>query len=259
MLPTPALALHAMALGGAAIMVTGSHIPADRNGLKFYVPAGEISKADEAGILAALPEQAAGGAARPADAVALAGDRYRQRYRFMLGNDALAGWRIGVFEHSSVARDLLVSLLTRAGADVVRLARSETFVAVDTEAVSDPIYEPRLRWIAEHQLDAIVSTDGDGDRPLLIDGDGRVCARRCAGPADGAVCRCRPGGDAGDVELGDRGRGLVPAGDPHAGWLALCHRRHGDGGGAAGWAGGRVRGQWRGAAGERCGRCLAGC
>src|SRR5690606_24462184 len=30
-LPTPALALHAMALGGAAIMVTGSHIPADRN------------------------------------------------------------------------------------------------------------------------------------------------------------------------------------------------------------------------------------
>jgi phosphomannomutase len=171
-LPTPALALHAMALGGAAIMVTGSHIPADRNGLKFYVPAGEISKADEAGILAALPEQAAGGVARPADAVALAGDRYRQRYRFMLANDALAGWRIGVFEHSSVARDLLVSLLTRAGADVVRLARSETFVAVDTEAVSDPIYEPRLRWIAEHHLDAIVSTDGDGDRPLLIDGNG---------------------------------------------------------------------------------------
>jgi phosphomannomutase len=39
-LPTPALALHAIANGGAAIMVTGSHIPADRNGLKFYVPGG---------------------------------------------------------------------------------------------------------------------------------------------------------------------------------------------------------------------------
>ena len=53
-LPTPALALHAMANGGAAIMVTGSHIPADRNGLKFYRADGEIDKTDEAGILAAL-------------------------------------------------------------------------------------------------------------------------------------------------------------------------------------------------------------
>jgi hypothetical protein len=34
-------------------MVTGSHIPFDRNGLKFYRPEGEITKADEAGILAA--------------------------------------------------------------------------------------------------------------------------------------------------------------------------------------------------------------
>ena len=56
-LPTPALALHAMAAGCAAIMVTGSHIPTDRNGLKFYVPGGEISKADEAGILAALRDE----------------------------------------------------------------------------------------------------------------------------------------------------------------------------------------------------------
>ena len=34
--PTPALALAAQAHGGGAVMVTGSHIPADRNGLKFY-------------------------------------------------------------------------------------------------------------------------------------------------------------------------------------------------------------------------------
>lgn len=51
---TPALAYHAMAAGCGAIMITGSHIPSDRNGLKFYVPSGEISKVDEAGILAAL-------------------------------------------------------------------------------------------------------------------------------------------------------------------------------------------------------------
>ncbi|MEL6736246.1 MAG: phosphomannomutase, partial [Pseudomonadota bacterium] len=49
-IPTPALALHAMGKNAAAIMITGSHIPADRNGLKFYRPDGEIDKADEAAI-----------------------------------------------------------------------------------------------------------------------------------------------------------------------------------------------------------------
>lgn len=171
-LPTPALALHAMALGGAAVMVTGSHIPADRNGLKFYVPTGEISKADEAGIASALTEEVPDGPASAADAYPQAGDRYRQRYRGLLGTEALRGWRIGVFEHSSVARDLLVSLLTRAGAEVIRLGRSEAFVPVDTEAFSDAVFAPRMEWIARHRLDAIVSTDGDGDRPLVIDAAG---------------------------------------------------------------------------------------
>lgn len=171
-LPTPAVALHAMALGGAAIMVTGSHIPADRNGLKFYVPGGEISKADEAGIAAALTDEVPEGPGDAPDEYPQAGDRYRQRYRHLLGTEALQGWRIGVFEHSSVARDLLVSFLTRAGAEVVRLGRSETFIPVDTEAFSDAIFAPRLDWIARHRLDAIVSTDGDGDRPLVIDATG---------------------------------------------------------------------------------------
>ena len=172
-LPTPALALHAMARGFPAIMVTGSHIPADRNGLKFYTPAGEITKADEAGILAALPEQAPDGVkGEIEDGFPAAGDRYRQRYRRFLAPDALDGWTIGVFEHSSVARDHLCSLLYRAGAEVVRLGRSETFVPVDTEAFADDIYVPRHEWIAKHGLDAIVSTDGDGDRPLVIDASG---------------------------------------------------------------------------------------
>lgn len=52
--PTPALALAAMEADAAAVMVTGSHIPADRNGLKFYTPEGEITKAHEAAILGAL-------------------------------------------------------------------------------------------------------------------------------------------------------------------------------------------------------------
>jgi phosphomannomutase len=48
--PTPALAYVAQEDAIPAIMVTGSHIPFDRNGLKFYRPDGEINKADEQAI-----------------------------------------------------------------------------------------------------------------------------------------------------------------------------------------------------------------
>src|ERR1035437_410135 len=53
-IPTPALAFYAKTQGLPAIMVTGSHIPFDRNGIKFYGTAGEITKADEANISRAV-------------------------------------------------------------------------------------------------------------------------------------------------------------------------------------------------------------
>ncbi len=52
-IPTPALAYSAMQDEIPCIMVIGSHIPFDRNGLKFYRPDGEITKIDEQAILAA--------------------------------------------------------------------------------------------------------------------------------------------------------------------------------------------------------------
>ena len=54
--PTPALAYCAMQDNMPCIMVTGSHIPFDRNGIKFYRPDGEITKADEQAILSAEVE-----------------------------------------------------------------------------------------------------------------------------------------------------------------------------------------------------------
>lgn len=171
--PTPALALHAMAAGCCAIMITGSHIPSDRNGLKFYVPGGEISKADEAGILAALRDgHVPDGGLPMTDEAGLAVDRYVERYVGLLPQGALTGLRVGVFEHSSVARDVLGQILRQAGAAVVGLGRTEDFVAVDTEAFGDAVFEPLKGWIATQKLDAIVSSDGDGDRPLLMDGTG---------------------------------------------------------------------------------------
>lgn len=170
--PTPALALAAMRAGAAAIMVTGSHIPADRNGLKFYVPTGEIGKTDEAAILAHLgraPGQGTGALVRDTGAGAAYVARTLDAY-----GPALTGRRIGVYSHSAVGRDLLLAIMAGLGADVVELGRADRFIPVDTEAV-DPAVRAQLPvWARDHGLDAIVSTDGDGDRPLLADAQGRI-------------------------------------------------------------------------------------
>jgi phosphomannomutase len=175
-LPTPALALAAMAEGAAAIMVTGSHIPADRNGLKFYLPTGEITKADEAAISQAFAEGTAQRADMPGHLSeapqALAA--YVARYARAFGPKVLTGARIGVYQHSSVARDAMVDLIGALGGVPVPLARSNSFVPVDTEAVDAATRGMLAGWCAEHRLDAVISTDGDADRPMLTDAAGQV-------------------------------------------------------------------------------------
>jgi phosphomannomutase len=172
-LPTPALALAAQRASCAAIMVTGSHIPADRNGLKFYTAAGELTKAEEAMVVAAAPMAVGSKKAAIRDDAGVALSSYRARYLAHASLLDLSGLHVGVYEHSSVARDLLPDLLERLGARVTRLGRSDAFVPVDTEAVAPEDRDRAAAWAAEHGLDAIVSTDGDADRPLIADEAGR--------------------------------------------------------------------------------------
>jgi phosphomannomutase len=170
--PTPALALVAITRRVPAIMITGSHIPADRNGMKFYLPSGEIGKDDEAGISAALADApSATPSVRDApDAL----EAYRARYAEALPPGALSGWRIGVWQHSSVVRDVLAELLEAFGAEIMRLGRSDEFIAVDTEAISQHTAARIADWVKAHQMDALVSADGDGDRPLVADEAGAI-------------------------------------------------------------------------------------
>lgn len=174
--PTPALALAAMRAGAAAVMVTGSHIPDDRNGLKFYTPAGEITKQHEAAILAALNAPPVGAVAAGPQPVqdSTAGAAYCARYVEAFGPDALSGLRIGVYTHSAVGRDLILTVLADLGAQTVDLGRADRFIPVDTEAVDDDTRSSLQGWASTGGFDAIVSTDGDGDRPLMTDASGKV-------------------------------------------------------------------------------------
>lgn len=170
-LPTPALALKALEESIPAIMVTGSHIPFDRNGIKFYRPDGEITKQDEQAILASnaqTPEFPS--CSLQFDSAAI--DGYTARYADAFSNELLKGLRIGVYEHSAAGRDLSKDILRRLGAEVVSLGKTDTFVPIDTEAVSIEDQQQAKRWSEEYGFDAIFSTDGDGDRPLIADENG---------------------------------------------------------------------------------------
>jgi phosphomannomutase len=174
--PTPALALYGLELKAASLMITGSHIPADRNGIKFYRPDGEIDKDDEGAISA---EAAAIGdgpldqtPARAQDGSAQAEALYFKRNATLLAPGSLAGLTVGVYQHSTVARDLLNLVLSHYGARVVALGRSNEFIPVDTEAVSTETIGLLKDWAKRYRLDAIVSADGDGDRPLVADEKG---------------------------------------------------------------------------------------
>jgi len=185
-IPTPAVALYGMARRIPAIMVTGSHIPDDRNGIKFYKPTGEILKDDEQAMTArsiALDESLfdAGGMAGDAYELPPLDDEahrdYVRRYVDFFPEGCLKHRRVGVYEHSSVARDLLGEIMQSLGAEVVRLGRSEHFIPVDTEAIRDEDIKLAQQWAADAKargrpMDCIVSADGDGDRPLLSDAAG---------------------------------------------------------------------------------------
>lgn len=171
-IPTPALASSAMQRNVPCIMVTGSHIPFDRNGLKFYRPDGEITKLDEQAILnsTATFETVAQLPALEIDNTSAL--EYIERYVALFDTPILSGKHIGIYEHSSAGRDIYQPLFEKLGAKVTPLERSDTFVPIDTEAVSAEDQQKAKDWSEQYGFDAIFSTDGDGDRPLISDEQG---------------------------------------------------------------------------------------
>lgn len=197
-IPSPALAAFGIAQRIPTLMITGSHIPDDRNGIKFNLPTGEILKPDEEGIRqqrVTLPPNHFDATGQffsdqrqhlPAPDARAYRD-YVERYLAFFPPNCLAGQRIGVYEHSSVAREAFAAVLAGLGAQVTRLGYSAQFLPVDTEAIRPEDVVLARDWAASGKFDALVSADGDGDRPLLSDefgnwlrGDvlGILCARQ---------------------------------------------------------------------------------
>lgn len=172
-IPTPAVAFYAHQEKMPAIMITGSHIPFDRNGIKFYSFEGEITKAHEAAITTAVFDCVDPVFTDYLPTVNVsAKEAYLNRYLNFFPKQYLAGKTVAFYEHSSVGRDIITELLTLMGAKVISLGRSDEFVPIDTEAVSHSDIKKAREWAEEHDFDIIISTDGDADRPLIGDEQG---------------------------------------------------------------------------------------
>jgi len=172
-LPTPAVAYYCLNKKIPGVVVTGSHIPFDRNGIKFYKADGEISKADEESIMGSRIEIEGHNlsASLPAfDGKAI--ELYQKRYIDFFGTHFLSGKIIAIYQHSSVARDFLNHLFQAMGAKTLLLGRSNEFIPIDTEAVRDKDIKQAEKWAKEYDFDMLVSTDGDADRPLIADENG---------------------------------------------------------------------------------------
>jgi len=190
-IPSPALLFYAMKRSSPSVMITGSHIPFDRNGIKLNRSDGEVRKSDEEPIRAAqrrlrqreydtpfassmFDERGALRASFrgpvPAEIPDAASD-YVSRYAEAFPRGALSGTRILVYQHSAVGRDLLVKALESLGAQALPAGRSDSFVPVDTEAVNEEMLREIQGLVDANggaSLDAVVSTDGDSDRPLVL-------------------------------------------------------------------------------------------
>ncbi|MCM8531193.1 MAG: phosphomannomutase [Lentisphaeraceae bacterium] len=200
-IPSPAVAHYGFVNSMPSVMVTGSHIPDDRNGIKYNTPSGEILKSDEQGmrsqvvVLADSQFDEQGFFRTPSilpEIEMKAEELYVKRYTDFFGQDALSGLKIGVYEHSCVGRDVMKKIYASLGAEVHGLGRSDVFIPVDTEAIRPEDVELAKKWSQSGNYDALLSADGDCDRPLTSDENGHWLR----GDISGILCSAYLSADA---------------------------------------------------------------
>ncbi|GEM_PF-3082977 len=84
-----------------------------------------------------------------------AAEEYITRYTSLFSSPWLTGKRVGIYEHSSAGRDLYYRIFENLGADVIALERSDQFVPIDTEAVSEEDTLKAIAWSKNHNLDVV--------------------------------------------------------------------------------------------------------
>jgi phosphoglucosamine mutase len=168
-LPTPAVALLTLDLGA---VISASHNPPEYNGVKIFGPGGQkLSDAEDEEIEALLdaPPSAAPGRI---DRIAIAPDSYLEHIVERFGSD-LTGLRVAVDCANGAYSEIAPRAFSQLGADVIPVANEPdgTNINVGCGATDLSLLS---RIAGEQQIDVGVAFDGDGDRVLALDAQGRV-------------------------------------------------------------------------------------
>jgi phosphoglucosamine mutase len=168
-LPTPAVALLALDLG---VVISASHNPPEYNGVKFFTRDGhKLPDVSEEEIEALLDIQPNG---RPGeiDRIGIATDSYLEHVLDRFGSD-LTGLRIGVDCANGAYSGLAPQAFEQLGAEIVTIGNDPDGTNINVGCGATDLAALQ-QLVTSHGLDLGVAFDGDGDRMLAVDHEGKV-------------------------------------------------------------------------------------
>ena len=178
-IPTPAVAYLTRALRlNLGVVISASHNPYPDNGIKFFSAAGEkLPDEWEQAVEAALNEapqwvDSAGlGQARRIDD---ASGRYIEFCKSTVRHDlSLRGLKIVIDGAHGAAYHVAPDVFHELGADVVAIGCAPDGLNIN-DGVGATAPAALVKAVLEHKADYGVALDGDADRLLMVDGDGRI-------------------------------------------------------------------------------------
>jgi phosphoglucosamine mutase len=183
-LPTPGVAfLTGAAFADLGVMISASHNPMPDNGIKFFARGGaklgdELEDAIEARMAAATVNGASSrptGAAvgRVHDDPALVEHYIAHLVSSLGGPVSLEGIKVVVDCANGAAYIAAPAAFEAQGAEVVRIHATPDGININDNCGSTHLDSVRAAAL-EHQADIGIALDGDADRCLAVDADGKV-------------------------------------------------------------------------------------
>ncbi|HET9205542.1 MAG TPA: phosphoglucosamine mutase [Burkholderiaceae bacterium] len=178
-IPTPGVAYLTRALRlDLGVVISASHNPYPDNGIKFFSAAGEkLPDEWEMAVEKALGESAqwvdSGGLGK-ARRIDDASGRYIEFCKSTVRHDlSLRGLKIVVDAAHGAAYHVAPDVFHELGADVVAIGVSPDGLNIN-DGVGATAPAALVKAVAEHKADYGVALDGDADRLIMVDGDGRI-------------------------------------------------------------------------------------
>ncbi|MBU0572082.1 hypothetical protein KKH23_00730 [Patescibacteria group bacterium] len=162
----------------AGVVVTGSHIAPELNGVKFYAHDEEVSYEDQKNIESIYEELKEKEKPPELEARTQQESRARDLYSQMLFEmikDSLPKWKVAVDCANGAQSIVIPALLRKLGLEIfeINCDTEKDFIARDTDTDDKAETEELKKAVVEENCDFGIAYDGDGDRVVFIDEKGQ--------------------------------------------------------------------------------------